>query len=103
MKYNKWFGETVDRQIYVTDKRSDQKPRLIKNKYNDDMLPDKTKFLAKFSCFDGFMQTLDHRSNTRIDCHGLGIEDFKQALALEVNSKANESVIGNHYDENFIQ
>ena len=66
------------------------------------MVPDKTRFLSKFSCFDGYIQSLDHRSNQLITSHGLDRKEFNNSIKIAVQKKITESAIGHMYDENFI-
>ena len=81
IKNNKMFGEVIDRTKQFTDSRFEAGPR-IKTCFemtDDDEEPvkyfDKTKFLNKFSCFDGFMQYVDQKWN-KDDAHGVDFNAF---------------------------
>ena len=93
-QYEKWiknnhdFGQVLDNTKFFTDSRFDAKPR-IKTCFGEqeEMTKyfDKTKFLNKFSVFDGYMQYVDQ--TWELDpAHGIDIESYK----VELNNQSND-------------
>ena len=59
IRNNYEFGKALDKTRDFTDRRYEKKPNVKTNVDTDERYLDKTKFLMKFSVFDGFMQYID--------------------------------------------
>lgn len=76
IKNNHLFGEAIDKTRDFTDRRFEKNPSIKTNIDTEQRYLDKTKFLMKFSCFDGYMQYVDRNWDT--PCQGLDLEDFNR-------------------------
>lgn len=80
IKNNHEFGKALDKTRDFTDRRYEKKPSIKTNIDTDERYLDKTKFLMKFSAFDGYMQYIDKAWDT--PCQGIDLLNFKKKCEL---------------------
>jgi len=95
IKNNNIFGEALDKTRDFTDRRFEKNPSIKTNIDTDQRYLDKTKFLMKFSCFDGYMQYVDKNWDT--ECQGIDPVHFK-VLCDDAERSDHKSAMTKFYD-----